>query len=49
MLCSKRFPNRRIANSFEQALHQAYKGKRVRGEWFNLSDKDILDLKESFE
>jgi len=49
MLCSKRFPNRRIANSFELALHQAYKDKRVRGEWFDLSDKDIQDLKESFE
>ena len=49
LLCSKRFPSRRIALSFEFALHQAYKEKRVRGEWFDLSNKDIQELKESFE
>jgi len=47
IICSKRFPNRKIANSFEQALHQAYADKRVRGEWFNLTEKEILELKET--
>lgn len=47
MLCSKRFPNRKIANSFEQALHQAYADKRVRGEWFDLGDNEIQELKET--
>lgn len=49
MLCNKRFPNRKIANSFEQALHQTYKDKRVRGEWFDLSDKDIQELMETLK
>ena len=44
MLCSKRFPNRKIASSFEQALHQTYTANRIRGEWFNLSKKDVEDL-----
>jgi len=47
MLCSKRFPNRKIASSFEQALHQCYSDKRVRGEWFDLSEKDLQVLKET--
>lgn len=49
MICNKRFPNRKIANSFEQALHNTYRDKRVRGEWFNLSDKDIQELKECLQ
>lgn len=47
MLCSKRFPNRKIAASFEQALHQTYGDKRIRGEWFDLTDKEAQELKES--
>ena len=47
MLCNKRFPNRKIANSFEQALHQSYADKRIRGEWFNLTDKEVQELKET--
>jgi len=47
MLCSKWFPNRKIANSFEQALHQVYADKRVRGEWFDLSENEIKELKET--
>lgn len=47
MLCSKRFPNRKIASSFEQALHQVYATKRIRGEWFDLSKNDIEELKET--
>lgn len=47
MLCSKRFPNRKIANSFEQALHQVYVDKRVRGEWFDLTNEEINELKDA--
>ncbi len=47
MICNKRFPNRKIATSFEQALHQTYADKRIRGEWFNLDEKDIVDIKET--
>lgn len=47
MVCAKRFPNRKIAASFEQALHQAYSEKRIRGEWFDLSNKEIKEIEES--
>ena len=47
LVCSKRFPNRKIAASFEQALHQTYGDKRIRGEWFDLNDKEAQELKES--
>ena len=46
MLCSKSFPNRKIASSFEQALHQTYAEKRIRGEWFDLTEKESEDLKD---
>lgn len=49
MICNKRFPNRMIAKSFEQALHKTYNNKRVRGEWFNLSEKEIQELKEALK
>lgn len=44
MVCKKRFPSRLIARSFEQALHQAYLEKRIRGEWFELTEQDVKDL-----
>ena len=47
MVCSKRYPTRKIARAFESALHEAYAEQRVRGEWFNLSEIDIEMLKES--
>ncbi len=47
MVCNKSFPNRKIASSFEQALHQAYAYKRIRGEWFKLSEKEVQDIKET--
>jgi hypothetical protein len=49
LICNKRFPNRKIANSFEQALHQAYSDKRIRGEWFSLDFNDVEDIKESLK
>ena len=47
MVCSKRFPTRKIAEAFEFALHKAYADKRLRGEWFDLSYIDVIMLKES--
>lgn len=47
LICCKQFPSRKIAESFEKALHNTYSEKRIRGEWFNLNDKDIKDLKEA--
>jgi hypothetical protein len=46
MICSKKFPNRKIASSIELALHQNYSENRIRGEWFNLGEKDFNDLKQ---
>jgi hypothetical protein len=44
MVCNKSYPNRKIAMAFEQALHGAYADKRVRGEWFNLSSQEVIDV-----
>lgn len=43
LLVAKKFINRKIASSFEKALHDAYSSKRLRGEWFKL---DINELDE---
>lgn len=47
MVCSKKYPSRKIAKAIESALHSAYAEQRVRGEWFNLSPTDILMLQET--
>lgn len=47
MVCSKKYPSRKIAKAIEAALHNAYAEQRVRGEWFNLSPLDIQMLKET--
>lgn len=44
LLVAKKFPTRQIAESIEKALHQSYGSKRLRGEWFDLSEKDVLDI-----
>lgn len=47
MICCKRLPSRKIASSIEQALHQAYKDKRIRGEWFSLTANDIKEITDT--
>jgi len=32
--------------SVEKTLHKTFKNKRVRGEWFNLNKKDLIEIKE---
>ena len=49
MICNKRYPSRKIAEAFEKALHSAYADKRVRGEWFDLDDNDVMMLTESLK
>ena len=44
LLCAKEFPTRIIAEAIEAALHKAFEDKRLRGEWFNLGEKDVLDI-----
>lgn len=49
LIASKEFPNRKIAESFEKALHNSFKEKNIRGEWFMLDKDDIDDLIESLK
>lgn len=49
MITSKKFPIRKIAESIEKALHDTYSEKRLRGEWFELDDKDIDHIKETLK
>ena len=44
LLKSKEFPTRTIAEAIESALHKAYSEKRLRGEWFELDNKDVDDV-----
>ena len=45
LITSKVFPNRKIATSFESALHKSYQYKRLRGEWFELNLIEIEEIK----
>jgi len=49
LIISKSFPSRRIARSFEKALHESFNSKNVRGEWFNLDNEEVVQIKESFK
>lgn len=44
LLASKKFINRKIAKSFENALHSTYSDKRLRGEWFKLDEAEINEI-----
>jgi len=46
LITSKKFPNRTLAGSFEKALHETYDSKRLRGEWFELSEQDAEHIKQ---
>lgn len=47
LVCNKIYPSRRIAKAIETAFHQTYGSKRIRGEWFNLSESEVKELKET--
>ena len=49
LIASKEFPNRQIAESIEKALHNTYRDKNIRGEWFNFTKQDINDIKETLK
>ena len=44
LLCAKEFPTRIIAEAIESALHKTFEDKRLRGEWFALDEKDVLNV-----
>jgi hypothetical protein len=37
------------ASMFESTLHRKYKNERIGGEWFQLSDRQLIDLYEEFD
>jgi len=45
LITSKKYINRKIASAIEKALHDVYSHKRRRGEWFNLNEDDVHELK----
>jgi len=49
MIAAKKFINRKIAASFEKALHNTYSKKRIRGEWFKLDAHEIHEIKSTLE
>jgi predicted GIY-YIG superfamily endonuclease len=44
---TKSYPSREMARAIELALHNLFKEKRLRGEWFSLDDTDVQHVKES--
>ena len=47
LICAKEYPNRRIAEAIESALHKAYSAEHMRGEWFNLTAKDVQEITQT--
>ena len=47
LLWSKKFATRSEAREQEKSLHQRYAHKNKRGEWFRLSEQDVIDIKNS--
>ncbi|WP_437399838.1 GIY-YIG nuclease family protein [Flagellimonas lutimaris] len=49
LICSKEYPKRVIAETMEGTLHKVYGDKRIRGEWFELNEQDVNDIKSMLE
>ena len=49
LLCAKEYPSRAIAEAIEASLHKVYANKRIRGEWFNLDDVDVTEIKKTLQ
>lgn len=45
LIIAKKFISRKMASSFEKALHNTYINKRIRGEWFQLDSQEIEEIK----
>lgn len=44
-VCARQYPSRIIAEAIESALHKAFGEKRLRGEWFDLTQEEVEMLK----
>ena len=49
LLCKKSFPTRKDARYHENILHQRYKHQNTRGEWFCLSEEDVMNIRYYLE
>ena len=47
LIASKKFIRRKIASSFEKALHETYSKKRIRGEWFLLDNVEVDEITQT--
>jgi len=45
LIAAKKFVNRRMTANIEKALHDSYSHRRKRGEWFQLDQEDIDEIK----
>lgn len=45
LLASRKYYSREEARKHERDLHNKYRHARVRGEWFNLSKNEVIDVK----
>lgn len=45
LIASKKFVSRRIALSIEKAFHTTFADKRIRGEWFQLDEVDVEEIR----
>ena len=45
LVCAKQYPSRLIASTIESSLHTASNDKRLRGEWFDLNEQEVNDIK----
>ena len=49
LLKAKRFPSRVIAEAIESSLHKVFANKRIRGEWFNLNETEVDEVKQTLQ
>lgn len=49
LIASKGYVNRKMALAIEKALHEVYSHKRKRGEWFDLDDEDVTELRATLD
>lgn len=49
LVASKRYVNRKMALAIEKALHEVYKHKKKRGEWFDLEEEDVAELRATLD
>ncbi|KAA3641447.1 MAG: GIY-YIG nuclease family protein [Armatimonadetes bacterium] len=49
LVAAKKYVNRKIALAIEKALHNVYDHKKKRGEYFELDDEDLYELRRTLD